>query len=441
MLEAKKQYQDYIGEIFKFGEKSGEVSCTQPLATKIVTFQVTDGCSLRCTYCYQIEKCSNIMTFDKAKVLIDYILEHRKEPDFYFSESHTKALIFEFIGGEPFMATPLIRQIIEYCEEKLLENSDSLWLTNHVYNICSNGVAYFNDDVQDLLRDYGDIISLGITVDGTKELHDKCRLFPNGEGSYDLAVAAAVDNMNRFGNDGTKITLSPENIEYVFAAVKNMYSLGFKYIYMNCVFEDVWHPEDAVKLFYQLKQTAEWIVENNLQEQIYFLPFDSSRYQPSNFEYSDRNWCGANDNMLAIDWKGDLFPCIRFMSSSLGEDQPEYIVGHIDHGIGVTESEKANLQGLRKLTKSCQSEQKCADCTIGSGCSWCTAYNYQKTGRVDKREINICEMHKAMALGAYYFEMITTGKSLIGILDSDALNIVSQEELNNMKGDIICPVM
>ena len=49
---------------------------------------------------------------------------------------------------------------------------------------------------------------------------------------------------------------------------------------------------------------------------------ESSRYGSSNSEEDlKKNWCGVGEGkMLAINYKGELYPCIRFMESSLGKD-------------------------------------------------------------------------------------------------------------------------
>ena len=46
------------------------------------------------------------------------------------------------------------------------------WLDGFKISICSNGLLYFNENVQNFLRKYKNFISLTITIDGNKELHD-----------------------------------------------------------------------------------------------------------------------------------------------------------------------------------------------------------------------------------------------------------------------------
>ena len=92
-------------------------------------------------------------------------------------------------------------------------------------SMSSNGTLYRNKKVQDFLKKWDNRVSLGITVDGNKELHDTCRLFPNGCGSFDLAFDAAKDQLFK-GNESSKLTFAPENIDKVYDAVTNLLNNG-----------------------------------------------------------------------------------------------------------------------------------------------------------------------------------------------------------------------
>ena len=45
------------------------------------TFQVTDDCCLRCTYCYELNKQHNYMTKEKGEEIIDFILSEAKKEE------------------------------------------------------------------------------------------------------------------------------------------------------------------------------------------------------------------------------------------------------------------------------------------------------------------------------------------------------------------------
>ena len=78
------------------------------------------------------------------------------------------------------------------------------------------------------------------------------------------------------------------------------------------------------------------------------------------------------------------------------------------------------------------SPQKCINCSIGSGCAWCTGYCYQR-GDIEHKTLFNCQMYKAQALACkkYYHDIKdweTYNK--INIPDEMALEIISQEEWN-----------
>ena len=201
--------------------------------TKTLVFQVTDSCNLACSYCYQINKHKNFMSFDVAKKMIDYIFDNRENPNSYFWEGTTGGLEFHFIGGEPLLNFSLIKEIILYIEKRMLEIFNHPWFMFHKYLIDSNGVKYFEPEVQDFISKCPYLIDVAITLDGDKELHDSCRLFPDGTGSWDIAKEAALYNQKYYNKQNTKITLSPFNVNFTSKAILNMIDLGFKEVYKN----------------------------------------------------------------------------------------------------------------------------------------------------------------------------------------------------------------
>ena len=71
------------------------------------------------------------------------------------------------------------------------------------------------------LRKWANRLSFSVTIDGNKELHDSCRVFPDGGPSYDIAVDAASDWMKRGNHMGSKITIAPGNISFLYDAIKH----------------------------------------------------------------------------------------------------------------------------------------------------------------------------------------------------------------------------
>ena len=81
--------------------------------------------------------------------------------------------------------------------------------------------------------------------------------------------------------------------------------------------------------------------------------------------------CGGNGEMLSVDPDGFLYPCIRYMESSLGTDRDPYRIGDVDNGIGFTDEYQQKIKCLHCITRRSQSTDECFYCPIAEGCSWC----------------------------------------------------------------------
>lgn len=398
-----------------------------------IYFQVTEDCNLCCSYCYQQNKTKKSLTFDTAKIIIDKLIEDRLNPNSYYYQEDIVAIVFEFIGGEPFLKIDLIEQICDYFESQIYQFPDCPWVLNHRYSFSTNGTLYFDERVQNFIKKRNPFVAIGVTVDGNEALHNKCRKFPDGTGSYDLALKAALAERERMGLPATKITVSPENVNYVANGIIDMYKLGFSHIIATYAYEEGWTQINAQDMYKQLIQIADWLVENNLQDQIYFSMFEDEKYTFKE-NLLDDGYCGVSQHgMLAVDHEGYLYPCIRFMSSSIGEDIPPFKIGDIDSWIGGKQEYEDNLKLLKTLTIRNMSPQKCLDCNYNSGCSYCTGLCYQD-GDITKRTIYHCQMHQATCLATKYFYKITRDKNSFDKINipvlEDSLKIISQDEYN-----------
>lgn len=402
---------------------------------KTITFQVTEDCCLNCTYCYQHNKSKKVMTFDVAKKAIDDILERSDRVKDYIDSYDTAGVIIDFIGGEPFMAIDLISDVSEYFIKRLIE-LDHPWRNRFRFSICSNGALYFQPKVQEYLKKYFNHVGFSISIDGNKELHDACRIFPDGSGSYDTAMSAVRHYVDVLGGHmGSKMTLAPENVLYTYDAVVSLIENGYDSINLNCVYEEGWQLEHAKILYAQLKKVADYLIEHDLVEEIPLSIFDEVH---GHADTNDRNWCGGTGLMLAIDPDGRYFPCLRYMGSSLGGKREPYSIGDVTCGIGKTTTCKDRLNCLNCITKSSQSTEKCMTCPIASGCGWCSAYNYEVYGTPNKRATFICQMHQARTLATAYlwntwYRKIDSDKRYSLDIPKDwALEIVDEKEFNHL---------
>ena len=395
--------------------------------TRNITFQITDDCNLCCSYCYQHNKGHHKMPFEVAKKLIDGILTNDKSINNYVKSENAIGIVLEFIGGEPFLEIDLIDKIIDYFIEKCIILHHP-WVDRFRVSICSNGVLYFTPKVQEFIKKHQTHLSFTISIDGNKTLHDACRVFPDGTGSYDLAIKAAKHYRKYYDAIlSSKMTLSPDNINFVFPALVNLWENEYNFIYCNCIYEKGWTIEHAKTLYCELKKVADYLLNNHLEKikGTSILNLDLSQQKNT----SDQNFCGGNGNMLAVDYKGDLYPCLRYMESSIGQSQSPYIIGNVNDGIGYNQQTKDMIAGL-DVTYQSQSPQECIDCPVSSECGWCSALNYQEFGTINKRTTYTCLMHKARVLANYYYQNKMGGNYPFLINKQDAIDIIGEDETN-----------
>jgi radical SAM peptide maturase (CXXX-repeat target family) len=385
-----------------------------------VTFQVTEGCSLACKYCYQHDKSPKRMSLETGKAFIDMLFRELKDSHY--------AVILEFIGGEPLLEPVLISQLVDYWYYKcIMENLQ--WGKVSRFSICSNGTEWDKPEVQALIHKLGNSLSFTVSIDGNKELHDSARVHPDGRGSYDEAIHAANDYERQYPQYkiGSKMTIAPSNIMFVYPALKHYLNSGADEIFANCVFEEGWTYEHATLLYNEMKKVADYKLENYIDTYISF--FEEDMFEP--MEPSDnQNWCGGTGLMLACDPDGKLYPCLRYMPSSVGRDRDDYVtMGTVETGI-----DREKLADMQKVTRRSQSTDECFYCPIARGCAWCSAYNWESQGSYNKRATYICPMHKARALiNVYYwnkfYRIKGEKKRMKNYCPKEwALQIISEEE-------------
>ena len=390
IVDSLDNYNDIIAKMYP--DFDGKTCIT-------ITFQLTESCNLNCTYCYQHNKTLRVLSFEDAKMFIDQILTEDARVTPYLKSSEYKSCVIDFIGGEPFLEVELMDKITQYFIERLIELNHP-WLATYMVSISSNGILYETECVQDFIKKYDRILSLSITVDGTKELHDKCRVFPDGSPTYDIAHNASLDYKQRYGVEASKITLAPENIMYFAECILQMLRDGFHTIHANFVFEQGWQKEHARIYYDQVKMLTAKLIE----EGIYGFDCDLiTRECASVDENNIENWCGGTGSMLCLSPNGMVYPCVRYAPSSIGYEEKAFAIGSVENGIGTNEDWLERIKALRQITRQSQSSVECLTCTVAEGCGWCSAYNYECYGTANKRATFICCMHKARALASVFY--------------------------------------
>lgn len=366
----------------------------QAAQAKHITFIVTKDCQLACKYCYLVGKNeSERMSWPVAKSAIDYILTNGQ----FFKED---SVVWDFIGGEPFLEIDLIDRICDYLKTEMYRRNHH-WFNSYRFSFSTNGINYDSQKVQDFISKNKEHLSIGITIDGTEKKHDLNRIWKvDGEerGSYKDVVRNIPLWLSQFPVGGTKVTISSADIPYIKESVLHLYSLGIHEVNINVVFEDVWSEGDDLKFENQLLELADAIIDNGLYQQNACSFFSEQIGKPLDAVVDNQNWCGAG-RMLAIDAAGNFYPCTRFAAYSLRSKKP-IIIGNVRDGINWN-----RLRPFLSLDRTTQSPRKCIDCEVASGCAWCQGENYDaaETDTIYQRSTAICKMHKARVRANNYY--------------------------------------
>jgi uncharacterized protein len=330
------------------------------------------------------------MSFDVAKQAIDYILDHESE----FKE---ESVVWDFIGGEPFLEIELIDKICDYLKAEMFRRNHH-WFNSYRFSFSTNGINYHEEKVQRFIKKNISHLSIGITIDGTEKKHDLNRVYKHtGKGSYQSVVRNIPLWLEQFPDAGTKVTISSADIPYIKESVLHLYSLGIHQVNINCVFEDVWKEGDDKLLEEQLLQLADTIIDNDFYKDYSCSFYSENIGKPLDIRHNN-NWCGAG-MMLSVDAAGNFYPCTRFAAYSLRSKKP-LIIGNVYDGINYN-----LLRPFLTLDRTTQSTEECINCEVASGCAWCQGENYDAadTPTIYQRATAICKMHKARVRANNYY--------------------------------------
>lgn len=372
-----------------------------------VVFNTTEDCNLRCTYCYEINKTKKTLSLEHAKKFIDMLLDDPKpigndpETD---NIVENNGLILDFLGGDSLMDVELIRQILYYFMWTAnLKNHR--WANRWRASISSNGTLLNRPDVIEFLEEFNGSISLGISVDGCPEIHDKYRVFPDGSGSSSEILSQwpwYEDYCRRSGqNTMTKATLAKDSIPYLYDSLVYLHeTLGLKEIDMNFIMEDMGLTKEDCKIFdEQMKLCVEYVLERS--DDIYWAMLDKEKIgEPFDEESKLVRRCGSGA-MPTLGIDGNIYPCFRWLPHTVTKipNLEKFILGNVSDGKFIN---KEGFQEVRDATVWKVSDDECRKCEVQSACPFCIAGCYSEFHEF-KRTKYICELTKINSKWAKYY--------------------------------------
>lgn len=139
---------------------------------EVQIFFVTNySCNFDCSYCYQAGYESQFVALSKEVIdsFFDYILKE-------FAGRRKYITIF---GGEPFLNAPQHKENIAYIIQEAARN-------NLEVAVVTNG--YHLQEYMEILKS-GKIREIQVTLDGTRDIHNKRRFLKGGDATFDRIVS------------------------------------------------------------------------------------------------------------------------------------------------------------------------------------------------------------------------------------------------------------
>lgn len=380
-----------------------------------ITFQMTTECNFRCTYCYE-DKYPGSINLESCYAVIDKLFDVDQNLDwwngFLMGNTTKNNIQFNFFGGECLLEADKIYKICEYYLNKC--NSDPIKyekrLKSFEISVQTNGYLLRTPDVIKLLNDYGKYMkSIFITIDGSKEMHDKCRVLRDGgTGTWQVVH----DNIMWFRKTypqipvTTKGTVSPDAMPYLYDSFLAYFDSGFRSARITIQSDCKWTKEDEKVAEEQFRKIYEYCLEHpgmNWRDCKY-----STFVAARDFEDGGRHLCNlvgtchANGAGLCLTVNDDIYACFNFTPLSIPDKlgRKRKILGTVKDGI-TDEGMKVVDEMLHVVDDYQLEHDKCNECTIQHTCEFCPAVNYKQTGdmsRGNKPECNIRKIEQKYAI-------------------------------------------
>lgn len=315
-----------------------------------VTLFPSDGCNLRCRYCYAAPAGNrHALSPEAARAAVDYVAANARE-------AGNRDFVVGFHGnGEPFTNFPLIREICAYTREKAEQLSLEGKLT-----VASNGAL--SDEQLDFLLAWFD--GVNISFDGLPELQDWQRPFADGRGSFS-AVDRTLQRLDAAGKHyGIRATLTTDSVDRL--ADITAFVAGR---YPHCQqlhIEPAWecgrcltsgeHPPDTEQFVKQFLAALRLLPENGLR-----LVFSAARK-----DHLATTFCAAGRNSFVVTAEGLVTSCYEVCEAADPRAE-RFIYGYYDQVGGGYVFDRHKLEALHRL--SVEHMPQCGDCFCKYHCA------------------------------------------------------------------------
>lgn len=320
------------------------------MLTYQLSLLVTERCNLRCSYCYCDKNMRRTMDFATARRAIEEAMS-------YSGDASLRVLL---MGGEPFLPFKLIRDITKYIRTSYPKRNVKI-------KTITNGTLV-HGDVQRWLVENKDIFTASLSLDGSRESHNRNRC--NSYDNIDLGFFVRT-----FGKEAeASMVACPENLSELALNVISIEQLGFA---VKCVLADDSHwvvERDVPLLASQLTALTDHYLKR--PEQMPFTLLRKALQHVGRSMPDERCRPGVNGHCVTVD--GLVCACHRC--------SPYY-----NNGSWKIVTEELSLAKDQKITEECNT------CPAWSVCCACPALTASLNDKPDMAAAT-CAMFKTMLM-------------------------------------------
>ncbi len=343
---------------------------------KALCLHVAHDCNLRCKYCFastgSFQGRRLVMDCETGKGAIDFLISH---------SGNRRQLEVDFFGGEPLLNKDIIKQLVDYGNERAAQSNKDIrfTLTTNALLLDDDFLSFINDKMYNLV----------LSIDGTRQTNDRMRYQADGRGTYDLIlpkIKKAVE-MREDKSFYVRGTFTRYNLNFS-EDVLHLADLGFKNISVEPVVADknkdyAIREEDLPTIFKEYETLAqEYVKRYKIGNPFNFFHFNIDLTQGP-CVIKRVMGCGAGTEYVAVTPEGDIYPCHQFVGIE------DFCIGNVKEGI----ENRKTVEEFRKC--NVLKKEECKKCWAKFYCSGgCHASAYYSSNDIHSTYKIGCEMEK-----------------------------------------------
>lgn len=316
-----------------FHQKCSIVEFTaSPFASPLYLLAKPAGsrCNLACKYCYYLEK-SLLFEKHSPQVMDDALLE--KFIHDYIGAQTTQEVLFTWHGGEP-----LMRPLQFYKKAVALQRKYAAG--RRIDNCLQTNGTLLTDEWCRFFKEQGWLV--GVSVDGTQEMHDAYRRAKGGGPSHHK-VMQGIRLLQKHGVEWNALAVVNDfNADYPKEFYRFFKEIGCRFIQFTPIVERLLPHADGRQLAAVEEEGTGGMMPFSVSPEQWgdfligifdeWVKEDVGEYFVQLFDATLANWMGVQPGICtlartcghagAIEWNGDVFACDHFVF-------PQYRLGNL----------------------------------------------------------------------------------------------------------------